>query len=170
LLAGIGAYDYVVGRYVGHATTALNYAVSLAVWVVLLVVGGVRISISHWQKSEESGIGFAILAILALKIATDAMGALTVVVLLIPGALCCSFVYFGIRHIRGASAGRRYPGRRDMGVENNFIGEQFVPSELYKAQQAAAQELMAAGVDLGEDGSTFQVTVESDSSQKPDDR
>jgi hypothetical protein len=168
LLVGVSAYDYVVGRYLGHATTVLNYAVGLAAWVVLLVVGGVRISIGHWQKSEESGIGFAMLAILAVKIATDTVGALTVVVLLGPAALSCFFIYFGIRRIRGASAGRRYPSRREVSLENNFIGEQFVPSERYKAQQAAAQELMAAGSDA--EGSVIHTSVEPNSDEKPSGR
>jgi hypothetical protein len=43
---------------------------------------------------------------------------------------------------------RGYPDRRGMGAESDFISEQFVPSEQYKAQQlAAARDLIAGGLD-----------------------
>jgi hypothetical protein len=43
---------------------------------------------------------------------------------------------------------RGYPDRRGMGAESDFISEQFVPSEQYKAQQlATARELIAGGLD-----------------------
>jgi hypothetical protein len=42
---------------------------------------------------------------------------------------------------------RGYPDRRGMGAQSDFIAEQFVPSEQYKAQQMAmVQKLIAAGV------------------------
>jgi hypothetical protein len=42
---------------------------------------------------------------------------------------------------------RGYPDRRDMGAQSDFIAEQFVPSELYTAEQMArAQHLLSAGV------------------------
>jgi hypothetical protein len=112
LFAGLTAYDYVVRR-IEHSTYGLNYVAGSIASLVLLGIGGVWISISNWQKSEERGVGSAMLAILVLKVFTDTMGALTVVALLIPAALCCSFFYFGVRRIRRASAGRRYPNRRD---------------------------------------------------------
>lgn len=42
---------------------------------------------------------------------------------------------------------RGYPDRRGMGAQSDFIAEQFVPSEEYKAQQMAmVQKLLASGV------------------------
>jgi hypothetical protein len=42
---------------------------------------------------------------------------------------------------------RGYPDRRGMGAQSDFIGETFVPSEQYKAQQTEmVQKLIAAGV------------------------
>jgi hypothetical protein len=41
---------------------------------------------------------------------------------------------------------RGYPDRRGMGAQSDYIAEQFVPSEGYKAQQIAmVQRLTAAG-------------------------
>jgi len=170
LFGGLIAYDYVVRRYLEHSTYGLNYVVGSVVSLVLLGIGGVWISISNWQRSAESGIGFAMLAILVLKVSTDTMGALAVVAVLIPAALCCSFVYFGVRRIRRASAGRRYPNRRDMGVKSDFIAEQFVPSEHYKAQQMAiAQKLIAAGLNPEQVASGFIVPVDPRSGEQPKD-
>jgi hypothetical protein len=44
---------------------------------------------------------------------------------------------------RGDKA-RGSPDRRGMGAQSDFIGEQFVPSESYKAQQMAMVETMLA--------------------------
>jgi len=42
---------------------------------------------------------------------------------------------------------RGYPDRRGMGAQSDFIAEQFVPGEPYKAEQMArVQYLLAAGV------------------------
>ncbi len=42
---------------------------------------------------------------------------------------------------------RGTPDRRGMGAQSDFIGETFVPSEEYKAQQIAmVEKLIAAGV------------------------
>ena len=42
---------------------------------------------------------------------------------------------------------RGYPDRRGMGAQSDFIAEQFVPSEPYKAEQRArVQALLAAGL------------------------
>jgi hypothetical protein len=42
---------------------------------------------------------------------------------------------------------RGYPDRRGMGAQSDFIAEQFVPSEDYKAQQTEmVQKLIAAGM------------------------
>jgi len=146
LFAGLTAYDYVVRHSIEHSTYGLASILGSVAWLVLLGIAGVWISIRNWQKSTESGIGFAMLAILVLK-ATETVGGLAVISVLIPASLCASFFYFGVRRIRRTSAGRRYPSRRDMGVTQDFIAERFVPSQNYKAQQAAmAQELTAAGL------------------------
>jgi len=171
LFAGLTAYDYVIRRSVEHSTYGLNYIVGSVASFVLLGIGGAWISISDWQKSAESGIGFATLAILALKVSTDTMGALTVVEVLIPTALCCSLFYFGVRRIRRAAAGRRYPNRRDMGVKSDFIAEQFVPSEHYKAQQMAmSKKLIAAGLNPEQVASMFSVPIDLPSNEKPKDQ
>ena len=175
LFAGVTAYDYVVRRSIEHSPFGLNYILGSIAWLVLLGIGGVWISISNWEKSGESGIGLAILAIIVLKVSTDAMGALTVVTLLIPAALCCSFFYFGVRRIRRASAGRRYPNRRDMGVKSDFIAEQFVPSEHHKQQTAMAQKLIAEGLNPQQVAGTLIVPVDRPSGEqakdtKPGDR
>jgi hypothetical protein len=40
------------------------------------------------------------------------------------------------------------PDRRGMGAQSDFIAEQFVPTERYRAQQRAmAQALVASGID-----------------------
>jgi hypothetical protein len=105
LFAGITAYDYLVRCYIEHPTYGLKCVLGSTVSLVLLGIAGVRISISHWQKAAESGMGFAMLAILVLKVSTDTMGARTAVMLLIPAALCCSFVYLGIHRIKRAFTG-----------------------------------------------------------------
>ena len=63
---------------------------------------------------------------------------------------------------------QRGPDRRGMGAESDFIAEQFVPSEHYKAQQMAmAQMLIAAGLDPGQVASMFFVPVDLPSGEKP---
>lgn len=145
LLAGLTAYDYVVRHYIEHSTYDLKDLALSVAWFVLLSISGFWISIRHWQRSTESGIGFAMLAILVLKVSTDIVGVLTVCVFLIPAVLFCLFVYFGIRNIRGAGRGLKYSSRGDYGVKSNFIAEQFIPSEAYKTQQAMALKLIATG-------------------------
>jgi hypothetical protein len=58
------------------------------------------------------------------------------------------------------------PDRRGMGAQSDFIGETFVPSDAYKAQQAAmAQRLIQAGVDPDEVAKMFLVQVEVDAEE-----
>jgi hypothetical protein len=53
---------------------------------------------------------------------------------------------------------RGYPDRRGMGAQSDFIAEQFVPSEQYKAQQMAmVQKLIATGVKPEQVASMFFV-------------
>jgi hypothetical protein len=152
LFLGLVAYDYVVSRFVEHLAYGLSYFAESVMLFALLGIGGVWISINNWQKSAGigngfAGIGFPMLAIIVLKISIGTMGALTVFGLLIPAALCCLFVYFGIRRIRRASAGSGGCNRPETGAQRDFIAEQFVPSESHKAQQMAmAQDLIAAGL------------------------
>jgi len=57
-----------------------------------------------------------------------------------------------------------------MVAESDFIAEQFVPSEHYKAQQMAmAQKLVAAGLNPEQVASTFLVPVDLPSGEKPKD-
>lgn len=167
LFAGLTAYD-VVRHSVEHSTYGLTYIFGSVASLVLLGIAGVWISISNWQESVENGIGFAMLAILVLKISTDTMGGLAVISLLIPAALCASFFYFGARRIRRTTAGRRYPNRRDIGVTSNFIAEQFVPSESYKAQQMAmSQKLIAAGMNPEQVATMSSSPTDLPSGEKP---
>ena len=65
---------------------------------------------------------------------------------------------------------RGTPDRRGMGAQSDFIAEQFVPSEQYKAQQAAmVQKLMAAGLKPAELGKMFLVPVDLTPDEKPED-
>jgi hypothetical protein len=55
-----------------------------------------------------------------------------------------------------------------MGAQSDFIAEQFVPSEQYKAQQMAiAQKLIAAGVNPDQLETLFLVPVDQLSGEKP---
>jgi hypothetical protein len=65
---------------------------------------------------------------------------------------------------------RANPDRRGMGAESDFIAQQFVPSEHYKAQQRAmAQKLIAAGLSPEQVASMFLVPVDLLSDEKPKD-
>jgi hypothetical protein len=62
---------------------------------------------------------------------------------------------------------RGYPDRRGMGAQSDFIAEQFVPSEQYKAQQIAmVQKLIAAGVNPEEVARMFSVPFDLISEEK----
>jgi hypothetical protein len=135
LFAGLTAYDYVVRRYIEHSVYRLSdLAVSLMVLAVLGFVG-VWISLIHWQKSAENGVGLALLAILMLKVLLETLGAMNVIVLVLPTVLCAAFVYLAIRRMRRPFTERRYFSGSDQRVARNFISEEFVPSEQHKAQQ-----------------------------------
>jgi hypothetical protein len=160
LLAGMTAYDSVVRRFIEHSTYGMKDVALSVAWFALLGLWGVWTSIRHWQHSRESGIGFAMTAILVLKVATNTMGALMAVVLLTPAALGCAFVYFGVRSMKHAD-GRRRTTSRSSGAESNFVAEQFVPSEEYRAQQAEmAQTLAAAGLNSEQIKSMFLLPVD----------
>jgi len=161
LFAGLTAYDYVVRRYIEHSVYKLNnLAVSVVVLAVLGIVG-VWISISQWQKSAESGVGLALLAITVLKVLTDTLGAMRVSVLVLPAVLCAAFVYLAIRRIRRPFTERRYSSGSDQRVAHNFISEEFVPNEQQKAQQRSmAQSLIAAGLSAEEASGRPSVPVD----------
>ena len=62
---------------------------------------------------------------------------------------------------------RGYPDRRGMGAQSDFIAEQFVPSEQYKAQQIAmVQKLIAVGVNPEEVARMFSVPFDLISAEK----
>jgi hypothetical protein len=69
---------------------------------------------------------------------------------------------------------RGYPDRRGMGAQSDFIAEQFIPNELYKAQQTAmVQKLIAAGLNPERLASMFLVpadplSIDSLSGEKPE--
>jgi hypothetical protein len=141
LFAGVTAYDYVVRRYIEHSVYRLNNLAESVVLLAVLVIAGVWISLSHWRKSAESGIGVALLTILVLKVLTDTLGAMRVIVLVLPAALGGAFVYLAIRRMRRPFTERRYFSGSDQRVVRNFISEEFVPSEQHKAQQNSMAQI-----------------------------
>jgi hypothetical protein len=65
---------------------------------------------------------------------------------------------------------RGYPDRRGMGAQSDFIAEQFVPSERYKAQQMAiVRALFSAGVHPEAVARMFSIPFELLSDNKPTD-
>jgi hypothetical protein len=65
---------------------------------------------------------------------------------------------------------RGYPDRRGMGAQSDFLAEQLVPSEQYKAQQMVmVQKLIAAGVNPEQVSSMFFVPFELIQGEKPKD-
>ena len=69
-----------------------------------------------------------------------------------------------------ATKPRGYPDRRGMGARSDFIAEQFVPSEEYKAQQKAmVQTLAAVGVNPEQLEKMFFVPIDVLSVEKPKD-
>jgi hypothetical protein len=56
---------------------------------------------------------------------------------------------------------RGYPDRRGMGAQSDFIAEQFVPSDTYKAEQIArVRSLLAAGVSPEDISKMFSIPFE----------
>ncbi|MHB1674092.1 MAG: hypothetical protein ACYCSP_07565 [Acidobacteriaceae bacterium] len=107
LLAGMAAYDAVIRRFIEHSIYGMKDVAVCVAWFALVGLCGVWTSVRHWQHSRESGIGYAMAAILLMKVATDMIGALMAVVLLTPTVLVCAFVYFGVRSIKRANGRRR---------------------------------------------------------------
>ena len=71
---------------------------------------------------------------------------------------------------RNVTKPRGYPDRRGMGAQSDFIAEQFVPSEQYKAQQMAmVQKLTAAGVNPEQLEKMFFVPMERSHDEKQKD-
>jgi hypothetical protein len=63
---------------------------------------------------------------------------------------------------------RGSPDRRGMGAQSDFIAEQFVPSEQYKAQQRVmVEKLLAAGLDPDQIERMFFVPSDLLSDEKP---
>jgi hypothetical protein len=61
-----------------------------------------------------------------------------------------------------------YPDRRGMGAQSDFIAEQFVPGEQYKAtQMAMVQKLLAAGMNSEQVARMFSVPFDLLSDEKP---
>lgn len=71
----------------------------------------------------------------------------------------------------GIAKPRGYPDRRGMGVQSDFIAEQFIPSEQYKAQQMAmVQKLSAAGLNPEQIEKLFFISAELLSGEKKDEK
>jgi hypothetical protein len=69
---------------------------------------------------------------------------------------------------RSAIKPRGYPDRRGMGAQSDFIAEQFVPSEEYKAQQTAmVEKLTAAGMNPEQLEKLFFLPVDRFSEKNP---
>jgi hypothetical protein len=65
---------------------------------------------------------------------------------------------------------RGYPDRRGMGAQSDFIAEQFVPSEQYKAQQRVmVQALVAGGLSPEQLEGLFFLPANLASGEKPRD-
>ena len=65
---------------------------------------------------------------------------------------------------------RGYPDRRGMGAQSDFIAEQFVPSEAYKAQQLAmVRRLLASGASREQIAVMFSVPFDLLSTEQSDD-
>jgi hypothetical protein len=63
------------------------------------------------------------------------------------------------------------PDRRGMGAQSDFIAQQFIPSEQYKALQSAmVQTLIAAGVNPAQLAGMFLVPFDLRSDEEPKDR
>ncbi len=66
---------------------------------------------------------------------------------------------------------RGSPDRRGMGAQSDFIGERFVPTARYKAQQSAmVQRLTASGVSADQLEKMFFVPCDLLSDMEPEDR
>jgi hypothetical protein len=71
---------------------------------------------------------------------------------------------------RSVTKPRGYPDRRGMGAQSDFIAEQFVPSEEYKAQQMAmAQRLTVMGVGPEQLEEMFFMSTDVLSGERPKD-
>jgi len=63
---------------------------------------------------------------------------------------------------------RGTPDRRGMGAESDFIAEQFVPSEEYKARQREmVQKLLASGISREQIAKMFAVPPDLLSQEEP---
>ena len=63
---------------------------------------------------------------------------------------------------------RGYPDRRGMGAQSDFIAEQFVPEEQFKAQQTArARHLLATGMSSEQVAKALSISLDLVVSVKP---
>jgi hypothetical protein len=70
---------------------------------------------------------------------------------------------------RSVTKPRGYPDRRGMGAQSDFIAEQFIPSEQYKAQQMGmVQSLIAAGMNPEQLETLFLFPVDQLSGEQPE--
>jgi hypothetical protein len=67
----------------------------------------------------------------------------------------------------GMAKQRGYPDRHGMGAQSDFIAEQFVPSEQYKAEQMArVQHLLSTGLSPEQVAKMFSIPFDLLSGQK----
>ena len=63
---------------------------------------------------------------------------------------------------------RGYPDRRGMGAQSDFIAEQFLPSDEYKAQQMdMVRKLLASGVSPEQAAKMFSLPFDLLAGEKP---
>jgi hypothetical protein len=63
---------------------------------------------------------------------------------------------------------RGYPDRRGMGAQSDFIAEQFLPSDEYKAQQMdMVRKLLASGVSPEQVAKMFSLPFDLLAGEKP---
>ena len=66
---------------------------------------------------------------------------------------------------------RGYPDRRGMGAQSDFIAEQFLPSDEYKAQQIdMVRKLLASGVSPEQVAKMFSLPFDLLAGEKPGNR
>lgn len=66
---------------------------------------------------------------------------------------------------------RGYPDRRGMGAQSDFIAEQFLPSDEYKAQQMdMVRKLLASGVSPEQVAKMFSLPFDLLAGEKPGNR
>ncbi len=144
LFAGLTAFDYITRRYIEHSSYSASQLVFSGLFLMSLGIGGVWKATNEWARSRESGFGSAMWIVLALKVPTDVASTKAVIFLWAPLALGCLVIYLGLRAIRRVAPNGRASKLHNSWPATNFVAETFVPTENYKAQQAAMDQILRA--------------------------